>query len=231
MKKLLLLFVLFVALALPACSGGGANNCPFNGLIPNGRYQVFLFNATTGEATTLGVRTASPTGTMTVSTTVSCSLVELIQLTDSNLALSASPSSIDLASPPATVTITGQGFDATYGMPRVEYFDTATGYWVGTSDATSVWSGGTALQCNVPNLSAVYSGAYTVRVTNKTSQGFYTHIVGTATVTAYGRDRADSDGDGWYDDQDCDPWNPFRNIDCSGGNCSSDPQPVFCPVQ
>ena len=78
-----------------------------------------------------------------------------------------------------------------------------------------------------PNLWQAYSGTYQVRVTNNTSQGYYVHTVGFATLTAWGRDRVDSDGDGWYDDQDCDPWDPFRydNCYCGGGN-----EPItICP--
>jgi len=93
-------------------------------------------------------------------------------------------------------------------MPMVEYVD-SSGFLVGSVYATSVSSDGTWLQANTPDLSRVYSGTYQVKVTNKTYQGYYLHIVGTATMTAWGRDRLDSDGDGWYDDEDCDPYDPF----------------------
>ena len=66
--------------------------------------------------------------------------------------------------------------------------------------ATSVSN--TSLTADVPDLSSAYSGSYQIRVTNKTSEGYYAHSVGTANVSAYGRDRLDSDGAGWYDDED-----------------------------
>src|SRR5215212_6975703 len=142
-------------------------------------YLVVINNPNTGLATTF-TRVSSSTGTLTVSTTASCSNVVVVQVTNSNLALSASPSSIDLENPPATVTITGQSFDTTYGMPRVEYFD-GSGYLVGSTYASSV-SGGTSLDCYVPDLSSAYSGTYQIRVTNKTYQGYYSQRIGTATV-------------------------------------------------
>ncbi|MGB7922606.1 MAG: hypothetical protein WCF57_05120 [Pyrinomonadaceae bacterium] len=99
-------------------------------------------------------------------------------------------------------------------MPRVDYFD-SNGYLIGSQTATSVASGGTSLQANMPDLSYVYSGTYQVKVTNKRSDGYYLNIVGSATLTGWGRDRTDSDGDGWYDDEDCDPYDPSLNYDCS----------------
>lgn len=221
MKKLLLLALpLSLLLILPGCSPR-TNTCNFSGLTPNGNYVILIPSSTTdGTPTTISVRrTASSTGTISVQTTANCSGVVAIAAINSNFALTASPSSVYLPTPPATATITGQSFDTTYGMPRVDYFD-GSGYLIGGTYATSVASDGTSLQANVPDLSYVYSGTYQVRVMNKTSSGYYVHTVGSATMTAWGRDRTDTDGDGWYDDEDCDPWDSSRNYDCS--NCAPD---------
>jgi hypothetical protein len=111
-------------------------------------------------------------------------------------------------------------------MPRVEYFD-GNGYLVGSVYATSVSGDGTSLTANVPDLSSAYSGNYQIQVSNKTSAGYYAHTVGTASVSAYGRDRFDSDGDGYYDDEDCDPYDPYRSTWCGG--CPEDPNAIICP--
>jgi len=155
----------------------------------------------------------------------------VVLATTSNLSLSASPSSIDLESPPSTVTITGQSFDTTYGMPRVEYFD-SSGFLVGSVYASSVSGGGTSLVATVPDLSNAYSGTYQIRVTNKTYQGYYSHRVGNATVEAWGRDRPDSDGDGWYDDQDCAPYDPYQYTGCSEtcGGYGNEPLTLCGPI-
>jgi hypothetical protein len=144
------------------------------------------------------------------------------------LALSASPSSVYLPSPPTSGTITGQSFDATYGMPRVDYYD-GDGYLVDSVYATSVSADATSLQANFPDLSSVYSGTYQVKVTNMRSDGYYLNTVGSASMTGWGRDRPDSDGDGWFDDEDCDPFDPFYTDNCvqvcGGGN-----EPIYvCP--
>ena len=114
-------------------------------------------------------------------------------------------------------------------MPKVDYFD-GNGYMVGSVYASSVSGGGTSLQASVPDLSTAYSGTYQVRVTNKTSSGYYAHVVGTVTITAWGRDRVDSDGDGWYDDEDCDPWDPYLTNNCGGEVCGGGQEPIYvCP--
>lgn len=222
MKKLLL-FALSLSLLviLPGC-GPRTNTCNFSGLTPGGNYVILIPGFTTdGTPTTTTVRsTASSTGTISIRTTANCANLSAIAAFNTDFALTASPSSIYLPTPPATATVTGQSFDTTYGMPRVDYFD-GNGYLIGGVYATSVSSDGTSLQASVPDLSYVYSGTYQVRVMNKTSSGYYVHTVGSATMTAWGRDRPDSDGDGWYDDQDCDPWNPYLNESCSQ-NCGND---------
>jgi hypothetical protein len=226
MKKIVLVLTLSLLLLLPGCGGSSNHSCPLTGLTPGANYLIFL-TGSNGIATTL-TRVASSSGTITIQTSVNCSNVYAVLATNSNLALSASPSSIYLPGPPSTATITGQSFDTTYGMPRVEYFD-GNGYLVGSVYANAV-SGGTSLQANVPDLSNAYSGTYQVRVTNKTSSGYYAHTVGTATMTAWGRDRADSDGDGWYDDEDCDPYDPYLTNNCGGEVCGGGQEPItICP--
>ncbi len=223
MKKTLLVLLLSLLPILSSCGGGGGNSCPLTGLTPGATYLIFItYN---GVATTF-TRVAPANGTINVQTSVNCANVVAVLTTNSNLSLGASPSSIYLPSPPSTATITGQSFDTTYGMPRVEYFD-GTGYLVGSVLASSV-SGSTSLQASVPDLSYAYSGSYVVRVTNKTSSGYYAHFVGTATISAWGRDRLDSDGDGWYDDEDCYPEDPYMN--CSTGICGGGQEPIYvCP--
>lgn len=210
MKKIASVLLLSLMLILSGCASN--NTCTFNGLTPNGTYVIVITNPSTNSSSTFQ-RNANSSGTITVTTQSNCGNVVAIPAINSNFALSASPSSVNLMSPPATVTVTGQGFDTTYGMPRVDYFD-GNGYLVGGVYATSVGSGGTSLQANVPDLSYVYTGIYQVRVVNKTSSGYYVHTVGSATMSAWGRDRPDTDGDGWYDDQDCDPYDPYFTNNC-----------------
>src|SRR5918998_1352554 len=205
MKKIASVLLLSVMLVFSGCAS--SNTCNFTGLTPNGTYVIVITNPSTNVSSTFQ-RNANSAGNISVTTSSNCSNVVAIPAIDSKFALSASPSSVNLLSPPATVTVTGQSFDTTYGMPQVNYFD-GNGYLVGGVYATSVGGGGTSLQANVPDLSYVYSGTYQVRVVNKTSSGYYVHTVGSAPMTAWGRDRTDTDGDGWYDDEDCDPYNAY----------------------
>lgn len=134
---------------------------------------------------------------------------------NAGLSLSASPSGIDLTAPPSLVILTPQGFDTTYGMPRIDYFD-STGFLLGSAVATAIAGDASWVQGPVPDLSQVYSGTYSVRVTNMAASGYYLNEVGSASITAWGRDRPDSDGDGWYDDEDCYPYDSTQ-WSCGGG--------------
>ena len=205
MKKLLLAFAVSLAFILPGCSSGGSQtSCRFASS-PNVRYFVFYPDGfiVSGTTNVFGVFYVFNRG-------YSCAQLGVDTGFNFGFALSASPSSVYLPSPPATGTITGQAFDATYGMPEVDYFD-SNGYLVGAVQATSVSSDGTSLQANTPDLSSVYSGTYQVKVVNKAYNGYYMNIVGSASMTGWGRDRPDSDGDGWYDDEDCDPYDPYNS--------------------
>jgi hypothetical protein len=218
MRKILFVFSLALALVLSGCNFPGSGTCTVNHtgtgqpLIPGETYLIIY--SQTLNPTIIISRTAGSNGTITVASHGQpCTSLVATRVTNSNLALAASPSSVYLPSPPATATITGQSFDTTYGMPTVEYFD-SNGYMIGSVYASFVSSDGTSLQASVPDLSSVYSGTYQVKVTNKTYEGYYAAIVGSATMTGWGRDRVDSDGDGWYDDEDCDPYDPYRNSSC-----------------
>jgi hypothetical protein len=215
-KKILLVLSLCLAplglsLTLSGC-GALQEHCNYTGGPPNTPWII------TYSDFTVRTGTVNPDGTFRVLKHGGDNCTQLRQRVgfgnNLGLALTASPSSVFLPSPPASGTITGQSFDVTYGMPRVDYFD-GHGYLLGSAEATSVTGSGTSLQANMPNLSYVYSGTYRVKVTNKRYDGHYLNIVGSATMTGWGRDRPDSDGDGWYDDEDCAPYDPSYNYECA----------------
>jgi hypothetical protein len=99
--------------------------------------------------------------------------------------LTADPSSIDLASPPAVVSISGAGggFNAAYGMPVIEYYDQASGVLVASTTAFSVATDGSAVQAYTPNLSSVYTGSYNIVVNNVAADGSNA-VVGVAAFSA-----------------------------------------------
>ena len=97
--------------------------------------------------------------------------------------LTAAPASINLASPPTTVSIGGGGFNTTYGMPVVEYYDQVTGVLIANATASSVTGDGSSLEVVTPDLSGVYTGGYNIVVSNKASDGSNT-MVGIASFSA-----------------------------------------------
>src|SRR5215207_8690053 len=132
MKKILPVLLLLFVLILPSCGDDPppSYNCPNSGLAPNTTYRIRV-DYGSGNIKEFE-RWSGSTGTVTIDITVPCThIMSIIPLTFSNLSLSANPSSVYLLSPPSTVTITGDLFDQTYGMPRVDYFD-GNGYLVGS---------------------------------------------------------------------------------------------------
>ena len=230
MKKLLPLLLISLVIFLPGCGSGGSTNCTFNGLTPNSPYLIaFTSNGVYREMT----RYANSNGSIFAYLYgAPCNSAAVVPIINSGYTLTANPSTVDLNNPPSTVTISGQGFDTTYGMPRVEYFDSTNGFMLGSVLASSVSGGGTSLTATVPDLSSAYSGTYQIRVSNKTYQGYYNHIVGFATVSAFGRDRPDSDGDGFYDDQDCAPFDPYQYTGCNEtcGGYGNEPLTLCPPI-
>ncbi len=98
-----------------------------------------------------------------------------------------SPGAVDLQAPPASMQMSGSGLVTTYGMPRIEYRDPYTGALVAVTTASKVSRDGNSLIMATPDLSAVYSGTYSVHVSNIMADGSFEQVGGT-TVDAYGRD-------------------------------------------
>jgi hypothetical protein len=122
------------------------------------------------------------------------------------------PGSINLQAPPSTFAMTGSSLNTTYGMPRIDYIDQFSGELIATTTATSVAGDGNSLQAYTPDLSNVYSGTYSMLVSNINSDGSLNYL-GSSTVDTYGRD-------GWYDD----PPPP------GGGGCGCPPGEGICMV-
>ena len=108
----------------------------------------------------------------------------------------SSPSSIDLLSPPSTITFAnGGGIDTTYGSPQVAYYDDYGGY-IGTGQVTG--AGSDWVTATVPDLSNVYSGTYTVQISNLQADGSW-QITGEASGTTWDRDPPPGGGGGGGD--------------------------------
>ncbi len=209
MKKIIILLLLTSVLTfgLPGCGGGPSGPpppppCIACGFLPNARVLVRYTDGLIIEwfADILGCAVYPKRNG-------DCG--QVFPTINFGFNLSASPSNINLNAAPSSATISGQGLNAAYGMPQVKYFD-GDGYMVGATTATWVSGDGTQMVAPVPDLSYAWSGTYQIVVTNMQSSGLYSETVGSAWVSCWGRDRPDSDGDGFYDDEDCYPWDYTR---------------------
>lgn len=146
----------------------------------------------------------------------------------------AAPSSIDLQAPPPSITITGEAISTSYGMPKVQFYNEYETL-VAEVTASDVAPDGSWLTAPTPGLGNVYTGQYSVEVSNVTPYGT-TEVIGAAQLNTYGRDRVDADGDGWYADEECDDndpnVNPSAPPDCNGlyydRNCNGIPDSQEC---
>lgn len=192
MKKLLLICVLFSLCLLTACIF--ENRCADCSLLPNTQYRI---NYPAGDSRNGTMVTSDEDGCVeyiAVQATDLCSGVSFTRIGRTN-AFFASPLSINLAALPATVTLTGEGIDTTYGMPLVQYYD-STGNLVGSTMATTVASDNTWIQGNTPDLSGAYNGDASIQISNKLEDGTWSYPVGSAPVTVFGGADPPPDGGG-----------------------------------
>lgn len=198
------LFILFAALTLCATSGCitlTPTECQVNNKDANTTY-IISYNHPPGVHQDI-LRTTNASGTLFYPKDANgaCGDVTITRTGAGFNSFSASPSSIDLESPPSTMTIYGSDIDSTYGMPVVEFYDNNSDF-VGRETATSVDSGGTWLVVNTPDLSSVYSGDYQIEVHNVNSSSGY-DFIGVTDVITYGRDEEQGCNPSSQEVQDC----------------------------
>jgi hypothetical protein len=184
MKKLLL--TLLISLAAGSLSGCRVPECVREGLTPNRLYIVSYDNPPTTRRDILQTADANGRLTFPPDANGGCSAVTVSPAGVGFLNFSASPDSIDLNSPPATMTISGSGISSQYYMPRVEFYDNNSNF-VGSVTAVWVASDGSSLVAYTPDLSSVYSGTYQLAIVN-INEGETRELIGVTNVDAYGRD-------------------------------------------
>lgn len=123
------------------------------------------------------------------------------------IGLTADPNSLDALNPPLTITFTGKGLENNYGEPVLAFYDEFGNLVASTQASQSLWSGGEieGIVANVPNISGVYDGTYTVVVNNINADGTWA-VVGAAPISIFGNPPPPppDDGGGGGDDPGCD---------------------------
>ncbi len=95
----------------------------------------------------------------------------------------AFPSSVEAESTPEEITVYGDSFAATNGMPLLRYFD-MNGVLVAEAYADQVSSDGTWLTGSTSDLSSVGTGDYTIMICNANGDGTY-ETAGLATMEVF----------------------------------------------
>ncbi len=116
----------------------------------------------------------------------------------------ASPDNIDALNPPSTITFSGKGIDSLNGTPVLAYYNEFGTIVASTTSGQLLYDNGEieGISVNVPDLSQVYNGTYTVAVHNINPDGTW-EIIGAATMTIYGNPPPPLPPPGGGDD--CDP--------------------------
>jgi len=111
---------------------------------------------------------------------------------DGILPFSVSPDTINGASPPGTMTVSGSGIDTTYGMPQVVIYDEAGSLMYASAADTIASDGSWATFSQVP---ALYNGNYLVIVQNVQSDGSLANL-GDGVLGVFGNPLPPPDGGG-----------------------------------
>src|SRR5688572_13792931 len=122
-----------------AFTNSGANYNVTNGRVP-ANWRILATNGACFQVLEPSVRNVTAGSTQVARCVVSTLFF-----------LTATPASINLASPPPTVSIGGGGFNTTYGMPVVEYYDQVTGVLIANATASSVAGDGSSLEVVTPD--------------------------------------------------------------------------------
>jgi len=114
------------------------------------------------------------------------------------------PNPVNTATPPTSVTLEGPGFDPTYGMPVIQYFD-MSGNLVSQQAAASISPDRTTLTFTAPNFTELTDGTYAGVFSNVAADGSYQYV-GTVAVslpapfyrpTTYSDMGTNDPNDGW----------------------------------
>ncbi len=126
----------------------------------------------------------------------------------------ASPETIDALNPPATISFSGKGIENLVGTPVLAYYDEFGNVVASSTSNQLLYSNGEpeSVSANVPNLSLVYDGVYTVAIHNINPNGTW-ELIGAATMTVYGNPPPPPTGGGG---DDCDPSFPnLQQLPCN----------------
>lgn len=126
-------------------------------------------------------------GVQVVDRNVSLGSLEHLHCVPRFYSFTASPDTIDALNPPATVTFSGKGIENIHGMPTLAFYNEFGQVVASTTANQLLWENGEieGLTVNVPDISEVYDGTYTIAVHNVQADGSW-EIIGAAPITIYG---------------------------------------------